>query len=662
MMTEQNKIGQNKTGHNEDYMAPTDALADGDDGSQAPEFSDDAPGFDVLADADADNDVATDGSYKVLARKYRPRNFDDLIGQEAMVQTLTNAFDSGRIAHGFMLTGVRGVGKTTTARILARALNYQTETMNAPSMGLAEDGVHCAAIMDGTHVDVIEMDAASRTGIGDIREIIDNVRYTPSAARFKVYIIDEVHMLSKAAFNGLLKTLEEPPEHVKFIFATTEIRQVPVTVLSRCQRFDLRRLTLDDTQTLLSRTCASENVALPEEALKLIARAADGSARDALSLLDRALAHIDPDGSGAVDEATMRGLLGLADRGRIFDLFDLVMAGQVSEALAEFEAQYVMGADPAVILADMAELTHWLTRLKFVPAAQEDIAFSAQLRARGVAAAETLSTRILSRVWQVLLAGTDEVARAGNARAAAEMVLIRLAHLADMPSPEELIKQYDAAPPAPASGQTSGASSTAPSAAPSGASSPNGSGAPLSSNSSSGPSSGASSPVAMTQPQSQVDAQAQAGPVLQNFQAVVDMIAQKRDIGLKHALENGVHLVSFEAAAGDRAGRIELRLAEGQDNVAQELTRKLRDWTGQSWVVSLSKEQGAATIGAVKQSAADRREEAALKDPFIKSALAAFPDAEIIAISDFDAGLDAVADDGETPLDDGDAANADADA
>jgi DNA polymerase-3 subunit gamma/tau len=516
--------------------------------------------------------------------------------------------------------------------------------------------------MDGTHVDVIEMDAASRTGIGDIREIIDNVRYTPSAARFKVYIIDEVHMLSKAAFNGLLKTLEEPPEHVKFIFATTEIRQVPVTVLSRCQRFDLRRLTLDDTQTLLSRTCASENVALPEEALKLIARAADGSARDALSLLDRALAHIDPDGSGAVDEATMRGLLGLADRGRIFDLFDLVMAGQVSEALAEFEAQYVMGADPAVILADMAELTHWLTRLKFVPAAQEDIAFSAQLRARGVAAAETLSTRILSRVWQVLLAGTDEVARAGNARAAAEMVLIRLAHLADMPSPEELIKQYDAAPPAPASGPTSGASSAAPSAAPSGASSPNGSGAPLSSNSSSGPSSGASSPVAMTQPQSQVDAQAQAGPVLQNFQAVVDMIAQKRDIGLKHALENGVHLVSFEAAAGDRAGRIELRLAEGQDNVAQELTRKLRDWTGQSWVVSLSKEQGAATIGAVKQSAADRREEAALKDPFIKSALAAFPDAEIIAISDFDAGLDAVADDGETPLDDGDAANADADA
>lgn len=462
-------------------------------------------------------------------------------------------------------------------------------------------------------------------------------------------------MLSKAAFNGLLKTLEEPPEHVKFIFATTEIRQVPVTVLSRCQRFDLRRLTLDDTQTLLSRTCASENVSLPEEALKLIARAADGSARDALSLLDRALAHIDPDGSGGVDEATMRGLLGLADRGRIFDLFDLVMAGQVSDALAEFEAQYVMGADPAVILADMAELTHWLTRLKFVPAAQEDIAFSAQLRTRGVAAAEKLSTPILSRVWQVLLAGNDEVARAGNARAAAEMVLIRLAHLADMPSPEELIKQYDAAPKAPAAASTSSNGPVSGAQGSSGqASSAQGSG----DSSASGPVAALSSGSASTAPA--VMAQTQNAPVLQNFQAVVDMVAQKRDIGLKHALENGVHLVAFEAAAGDRAGRIELRLAEGQENVAQELTRKLRDWTGQSWVVSLSKEQGAATIGAVKQSAADRREEAALQDPFVKSALAAFPTAEIVSISDFEAGL--ASDNGEAPLDDGETQDADTDA
>ncbi|MGB2448463.1 MAG: DNA polymerase III subunit gamma/tau, partial [Parvibaculales bacterium] len=593
----------------------------------------------MLADADADNEVENgaapisgdDGSYKVLARKYRPRNFDDLIGQEAMVQTLTNAFDSGRIAHGFMLTGVRGVGKTTTARILARALNYQTEAINAPSMALQEDGAHCEAIMDGSHVDVIEMDAASRTGIGDIREIIDNVRYTPSAARFKVYIIDEVHMLSKAAFNGLLKTLEEPPAHVKFIFATTEIRQVPVTVLSRCQRFDLRRLTLDDTQTLLNRTCKAENVSLPEEALKLIARAADGSARDALSLLDRALAHIDPAGDGAVDEATMRALLGLADRGRIFDLFDLVMAGSVSAALDEFEAQYVMGADPTVILADMAELTHWLTRLKFVPAAQEDIAFSVQLRSRGVEAAEKLSTRILSRVWQVLLAGTDEAARAANARAAAEMVLIRLAHLADMPSPEELIKQYDSAPSAAPSSPPSSASGAAPDPP----------AAPRSAHDGGGP------PQASAQLETAPQAARHSAPVLQNFQAVVALAADKRDIGLKHALENGVHLVAFESAAGTRAGRIELRLAEGQDNIAQDLTRKLREWTGQNWVVSLSQEGGAATLGSVKQSAADRREEAALKDPFVQAALSAFPKAEIVSISDFEAALPV--DDGETP-------------
>ncbi|MGB1549853.1 MAG: DNA polymerase III subunit gamma/tau [Parvibaculales bacterium] len=648
-MIDTGSIGAQMTEQTEDNIAaePTEEHADSelqDEGTQAPEFTADAPGFDMLADADADNEVENgaapisgdDGSYKVLARKYRPRNFDDLIGQEAMVQTLTNAFDSGRIAHGFMLTGVRGVGKTTTARILARALNYQTEAINAPSMALQEDGAHCEAIMDGSHVDVIEMDAASRTGIGDIREIIDNVRYTPSAARFKVYIIDEVHMLSKAAFNGLLKTLEEPPAHVKFIFATTEIRQVPVTVLSRCQRFDLRRLTLDDTQTLLNRTCKAENVSLPEEALKLIARAADGSARDALSLLDRALAHIDPAGDGAVDEATMRALLGLADRGRIFDLFDLVMAGSVSAALDEFEAQYVMGADPTVILADMAELTHWLTRLKFVPAAQEDIAFSVQLRSRGVEAAEKLSTRILSRVWQVLLAGTDEAARAANARAAAEMVLIRLAHLADMPSPEELIKQYDSAPSAAPSSPPSSASGAAPDPP----------AAPRSAHDGGGP------PQASAQLETAPQAAMHSAPVLQNFQAVVALAADKRDIGLKHALENGVHLVAFESAAGTRAGRIELRLAEGQDNIAQDLTRKLREWTGQNWVVSLSQEGGAATLGSVKQSAADRREEAALKDPFVQAALSAFPKAEIVSISDFEAALPV--DDGETPDMDGD--------
>ena len=606
---------------------------------EAPEFSDEAPGFDMLADADAENEVESSDSYKVLARKYRPRNFDDLIGQEAMVQTLKNAFDTGRIAHAFMLTGVRGVGKTTTARILARALNYHTDSQDAPSMALGENGTHCPAIMDGTHVDVIEMDAASRTGINDIREIIDNVRYMPASARYKVYIIDEVHMLSKAAFNGLLKTLEEPPAYVKFIFATTEIRQVPVTVLSRCQRFDLRRLGMEDTQKLLEKTCAAENVALGDEVLKLVARAADGSARDALSLLDRALAHMDSD--PPLNEETMRGRLGLADRGRIFDLFDMLLRGDVTAALSEFEAQYAMGADPATILADLAELTHWLTRLKFVAAAQEDVAFSAQLRVRGQEAAEKLSTRILSRVWQLLLAGHDEVNRAMNAKAAAEMVLIRLAHISDMPSPEELIKQYETAQ----AGAPAAPHGAAPSAgnAPSGATvSADAIGTP---NGGAGPQGGASGGPGMSFTGGKTSAQAapvvqSVAPVLQNFQAVIDLVADKRDIGLKHALENGVHLVGFEAAAfqpqgGERAGRIEFRLAEGQENIAQDLTRKLRDWTGQNWVISLSKEPGKPTIGSLKRSAAERREDEARADPFVKAALTAFPGADIISVSTF---------------------------
>ena len=628
-----------------------------EDAQQAPEFSDEAPGFDMLAEADSDNQVDASASeqssgqsdeqgdsYKVLARKYRPRNFDDLIGQEAMVQTLRNAFDSGRIAHAFMLTGVRGVGKTTTARILARALNYHTDGQDSPSMALAENGTHCAAIMDGSHVDVIEMDAASRTGIGDIREIIENVRYAPASARFKVYIIDEVHMLSKAAFNGLLKTLEEPPAHVKFIFATTEIRQVPVTVLSRCQRFDLRRLTMEDTQKLLARVCQAEQVKMPDSALQLIARAADGSARDGLSLLDRALAHSDgPHMDEATDlsEEVMRSLLGLADRGRIFDLFDLLMQGNVSAALDEFDTQYAMGADPAVILADLAELTHWLTRLKFVAAAQEDIAFSAALRSRGQEAAEKLSTRILSRLWQGLLAGHEEVNKAMNAKAAAEMVLIRLAHLADAPTPDELIKKFDSAAVNPIRRhlRLHLGRHRAPRQQPRMAARPLlwvahplWQAAHYRAEHRLAGRMGAQMGATMAQAAPVVQL---VVPVLQNFQAVVDLAADKRDIGLKHALENNVHLVSFETATADRAGRIELRLAEGRENPAQHLTRKLREWTGQNWVVSLSKEAGAATLGSLKRSAAEQREEAARQDPHVQAALAAFPGAEILSVNDF---------------------------
>ena len=600
----------------------------------APVIDADAPGFDMLAEADVQNDVQSGADYKVLARKYRPRNFDDLIGQESMVRTLTNAFETGRIAHAFMLTGVRGVGKTTTARILARALNYTGDGVDAPSINLAQPGTHCEAIMDGSHVDVIEMDAASRTGIGDIREIIENVRYAPAAARFKVYIIDEVHMLSKAAFNGLLKTLEEPPAHVKFIFATTEIRQVPVTVLSRCQRFDLRRLTPEDTSALLDKVCAAEDIKLNDEVTALIARAADGSARDALSLLDRALAHAG-DAGDALNAETVRGLLGLADRGRVFDLFEMLMGGQLPEALAEFQAQYELGADPAVIIADLAELTHWITRLKYVPGADDDVSFSQSARARGRSAAEMLSTRVLSRAWQVLLKGHEETQSAFNARAAAEMVLIRLAHMADAPTPDELVRQYESANPAPT---PSAQASPTPYPTPSPSSSSGGPSLPAASGGSAAPVAlGAAPEEAMAvDPVSATSEPAAQIRLLQSFEALLELVSEKRDLGLKHALEHGVHLVRFEAAQADKGGRLEIRLAGEQANIAQDLTRKLREWTGQNWMVSLSGEAGDQTIASRRQTAADIRHEAAMADPLVKAALDVFPDARIEAITELD--------------------------
>ena len=430
----------------------------GDESEDAPHVPDPAtePGFDLGDDpapaAAAAEPASETSGYQVLARKYRPRVFEDLVGQEAMVRTLKNAFETNRVAHAFMLTGVRGVGKTTTARILARALNYEKPGVDGPTIHMDGLGVHCEAIMESRHVDVMEMDAASRTGIDDIREIIDSVRYLPVSARYKVYIIDEVHMLSKQAFNGLLKTLEEPPAHVKFIFATTEIRKVPVTVLSRCQRFDLRRLSVEELAGLLGSVAGKENVEAEEAALKLIARAADGSARDSLSLLDRAIAH----GQNGVREDDVRDMLGLADRARIFDLFDLLMKGDIGGALNELRAQYDVGADPAVVLSDLADLTHWLTRLKLVDGASEDIAMSETERQRGSEMAKRLPIRVLSRTWQMLLKGLAEVQGAARPIAAAEMVMVRLAYVADGPSPEELAEQLKSA-----GGGAPGASRTA---------------------------------------------------------------------------------------------------------------------------------------------------------------------------------------------------------
>ncbi|MPT24978.1 MAG: DNA polymerase III subunit gamma/tau, partial [Starkeya sp.] len=392
-----------------------------------------------MSDATSHPSTEKPAAYRVLARKYRPKDFSDLmVGQEPMVRTLSNAFETGRIAQAYILTGVRGVGKTTTARILARALNYKTPEIDKPTIDLRVPGEHCQAIMEGRHVDVIEMDAASHTGIDDIREIIEQVRYRPVSARYKVYIIDEVHMLSTAAFNGLLKTLEEPPEHVKFIFATTEIRKVPVTVLSRTQRFDLRRVEAGTLARHLQGICTAEGVGIDAEALSLIARAAEGSVRDALSLLDQAIAHSGGQATGGmVHGEQVRALLGLADRGRVIDLFEALMQGDIAKALTELREQYDSGADPAVVIADLAEFTHLVTRMKILPETADDAALVETERLRGREFARGLSMRVLSRAWQMLTKGLGEVQQAAKPMQAAEMVLVRLAYAADLPTPDE---------------------------------------------------------------------------------------------------------------------------------------------------------------------------------------------------------------------------------
>ena len=377
-------------------------------------------------------------AYRVLARKYRPETFADLVGQDAMVRTLKNAFETGRIAQAFIMTGIRGTGKTTTARIIAKGMNCIGPDGNGgPTTDPCGVCEHCMAIMEGRHVDVMEMDAASRTGVGDIREIIDSVHYRAASARYKIYIIDEVHMLSTSAFNALLKTLEEPPEHVKFIFATTEIRKVPVTVLSRCQRFDLRRIDPEQMITMLRRIADAEKAQIADDALALITRAAEGSARDATSLLDQAISH----GAGETTAEQVRAMLGLADRGRVLDLFDLIMKGDAAGALGELSGQYAEGADPMAVLRDLAEIAHWVSVVKITPEAAEDPTIGPDERDRGRAMAEALPMRVLTRMWQMLLKSLEEVAQAPNSMMAAEMAVIRMTHVAELPAPEDLVRR-----------------------------------------------------------------------------------------------------------------------------------------------------------------------------------------------------------------------------
>ncbi len=390
-----------------------------------------------------------DTGYQVLARKYRPATFADLIGQEAMVRTLKNAFAADRIAQAFMLTGIRGTGKTTTARIIAKGLNcIGQDGQGGPTTDPCGVCQNCVAITEGRHVDVMEMDAASNTGVQNIRDaIIETVSYRAAQARYKIFIIDEVHMLSTSAFNALLKTLEEPPPHVKFLFATTEIRKVPVTVLSRCQRFDLRRIEPEVMIAHLQKVAGLEHAQIADDALALITRAAEGSVRDAMSLLDQAIAH----GAGETTADQVRAMLGLADRGRVLDLFEAIMRGDAAAALDELGAQYADGADPVAVLRDLAEITHWLSVIKITSDAAEDPTIPPEERTRGRSLAERLPMRVLTRMWQMLLKALEEVSLSPNAMMAAEMAVIRLTHVADLPTPGDLVKKLQSTP-APAGG------------------------------------------------------------------------------------------------------------------------------------------------------------------------------------------------------------------
>ena len=602
-----------------------------DDSALFPQMSDAAPppGAAVAPAASP----AGGGGYRVLARKYRPQTFDDLIGQDAMVRTLRNAFSSGRIPQAWILTGVRGVGKTTTARILARGLNYLLpDGSGGPTVDMATEGVHCRAIMESRHVDVLEMDAASHTGIDDVKQITDGVRYAPASARYKVYIIDEVHMLSEKAFNAFLKTLEEPPPHAKFVFATTEIRKVPVTILSRCQRFDLRRIDASLLVGHLGGICGREGVTIEPEALSMIARAAEGSARDSLSLLDQAIAH----GAGRIDAETVRGMLGLADRARVVDLFDLVVRGDVAGALKELRDQYDSGADPAVILTDLAEFTHLVTRLKIVPGAAADATLTETERRRGQEFA-TLPMRVLSRFWQMLTRGIGEVQSSPKPVAAAEMVLIRLAYAADLPTPDDLIRQLQSNPPA-------GGAAPSPGGAGSGAGSSSGSGgggAPRGS--------AAALQVATRsepRPMPQAEQAAQPAMRLARFEDLVALATEKRDIAMKLALERDVRLVRFED------GRLEFAASEGAaPQLAADLSRRLGEWTGRRWIVALSSEPGQPTLRETLEARERDRRTGIRSDPLVRAVLERFPGAEIVAIRDVNAAP--ASDDEDAPPADG---------
>ncbi|MDF1793163.1 MAG: DNA polymerase III subunit gamma/tau [Thalassobaculaceae bacterium] len=613
-------------------------------------------------------DAAPPSEYRVLARKYRPQTFDDLKGQDALVRTLRNAFEQNRVHHAFVLTGVRGVGKTTTARIIAKGLNcIGPDGKGGPTMQPCGICDNCRAIAEDRHVDVLEMDAASHTGVDDVRELIENVRYRPVAGRYKVYIVDEVHMLSKNAFNALLKTLEEPPEHAKFIFATTEIRKVPITVLSRCQRFDLRRIDVVLLVELFERVCKDEGVDAELEALRLIARAADGSARDGLSILDQAIALA----SGPVTVEGVRDMLGLVDRVRIYDLFEAVMAGRIGDGLSVLADLYDGGADPVVVIQDLMELTHGITRMKAAPQAAGANDLGEAERDRGKALAETLAVPSLTRTWQMLAKGLGEVQTAPVPIAAAEMVLIRVAHSADMPDPADLVRMLTDGTPLPAGGAAPGATASAPGTAASTAVSAPTISAPTTFTAPAGapeqstavgpsPASGADvapAPVSdrMPNPDTVSDSDevpdfVTAGPppdddegpggdpddamdaAPTDFAGVADLAFRRGEAILGATLTNKIHPVVVEP------GRLELRLEKGVDpRMIAQLAVHLQRWTGRDWTVDISDEEGGPTLREQKaaRKAAMRAELA--EHPVVAKVLELFPGAEIDTVVELSA-------------------------
>ena len=534
-----------------------------------------------------DTNSAPDDSYRVLARKYRPQNFSDLLGQETMVQILSNAFESGRIAHAYMLTGVRGIGKTTTARLLARSLNYSSDEINEPTINISKYGEHCKEIMESRHIDVLEMDAASRTGIADIREIIDSVSYATTSARFKIYIIDEVHMLSKSAFNGLLKTLEEPPPHVKFIFATTEVHKIPLTILSRCQRFDLKQLDEKNMMQLLSSVCKSENVEIPDNILSIIGRAASGSARDGLSILDQTITLSEHDPN--LGEDSIREMLGLSDNSVIIDLFEAIESCDIEKALALIKLQTDKGADPLNIISSLGEIIHELTLLKVSREKNDNLLLGPENFSRLIAFQETLDVRTLSRFWQMILKASEEIKNSFNPDSALEMVVIRMAYVSDLPTPEEIIKNIDSNDKSKKKNITKHSTKE--------------------------------------ESLSHKNENKTSSSRIHSFEDIIEVAGKNKNLILKKFLQEDVRLVSFEI------GHIDINVESGNEDIIKDLIAKLYEWTDQRWIINVSMKKGDDTIiEKQKQKQDDIITELSNSDE-MKKVLEAFPDSEITSVN-----------------------------